>query len=286
MLTRLAAARRTRCFRRGVVDVRPFPGNEILAQGYIYDAGMSKPSLADLESWIAECTSSVAGSPSITVLKEHADEFLLLFGLVGRTMRYADAYMELMSGQHSLEAVPLARAALEHAVTLQWVFLTDGGVDRFRREVAHGHVAHYQTLADWLKNDDLHAAVADLRPAPAGKRMPPFMNMVRDLDDGKFLETTYHILSQQVHVTHTAVTSFLGWDAGASQVALVADPEYPYRYEATYAVAAACMLARWPIAKFGDDASLLEHLDATSDRLVLPMNLLEHLAPGRRRTGL
>jgi len=46
------------------------------------------------------------------------------------------------------------------------------------------------------------------------------------------------------------------------------------------------MLARWVIARMANDAELLEDLDKASDRLILPMNLIEQVPPGRLRTGL
>ena len=46
------------------------------------------------------------------------------------------------------------------------------------------------------------------------------------------------------------------------------------------------MLARLVVATLTDDVALLEHLDAASDQLILPMNLLEQLPANRRRPGL
>lgn len=246
---------------------------------------MQQVPIDDLEAWIADCANHLRESNGFRVSNARAEEFLLLFGLAGRTVRYSDAFLLLGRTNFGPEAVPLARAALEHAVTLQWAFIVEGGLDRFRVEVAHDRIAHYSAVAAWVGSDGLASEVARLDPPPAGKRMPPFMNLLRDLDEGKFLETSYHVLSQQVHVTHAAVTSFLAASDGAP-VSLVYEHEYPYRYEATYAVAAACMLARWVIARLTNDAALLEVLDHASDRLILPMNLLDQLPPGRRRVGL
>lgn len=243
------------------------------------------PPIEDLEEWIVECVEHLRSSDGFTVPEAQGNEFLLLFGLAARTVKYSDAYLLLTRSHFASQAPPLARAALEHAVTLQWAFLVDGGVNRFRVEIAHDRLAHYSTLAAWMSNGEFSARVARLDPPPQGKRMPPFMNMLRELDEGRFLETSYHVLSQEVHVTHAAVTSFL--TPGESEpVSLVLDQEYPYRYPATYAVAAACMLARWVVARMTNDAGLLEVLDKASDRLILPMNLIEQLPPGRRRTGL
>ncbi|MFC4613459.1 DUF5677 domain-containing protein [Cellulomonas algicola] len=243
-----------------------------------------RPTESELRIWIQECITDVCGREEFTVLEARQSEFLLLFGLVGRTARFADGYLKLCELECMSEAVPLARVALEHAVTAQWVYIVKGGVARYHRSAVQGQRDYYATLADWLNHSELQAAVERLEPAAEGKRLPPFMNMLRDLDIGKFLETTYHVLSQQVHVTHSAVTSFLG--GGDDQMHPKYEQEYPYPYQLSYAVAVACMLVRWILAHLTDDGALLAALDKKSDALILPMNLLEGVPPENRRAGL
>ncbi|WP_156366323.1 DUF5677 domain-containing protein [Microbacterium sp. No. 7] len=165
---------------------------------------MSDVPKAALEDWIRACVSSLRNVDGFTIDKAHADEFLLLYGLIARTFRYSNAYLTLVEAEMEGEAVPLAPAALEHAVTLQWVFVVDGGVSKYRNSVAHDRVEHYTKLAEWLDNDEFRDALAELEPLPGGSRLGKFMAMVRDFDQGTFLETTYHVLSQHVHVTHSA----------------------------------------------------------------------------------
>lgn len=245
---------------------------------------MTRPTEAELRAWIEECVVDVRDREEFRVSEARQSEFLLLFGLVGRTARLAEAYLRLCEFGCMSEAVPLTRVALEHAVTAQWVYLVEGGVGRYHRSVVQGRRDHYATLADWLEHTELRVEVDRLEPTPEGKRLPPFMNMLREVDEGKYLETTYHVLSQQVHVTHSAVTSFLGWDGVGLH--LEYEQDYPYPYQLTYAVAVACMLVRWILAHLTDDNDLLDALDKKSDALILPMNLLTGLHPENRRTGL
>lgn len=240
---------------------------------------------AALADWIRACVSSLRDADGFTVDSGHADEFLLLYGLIARTFRYSNAYLKLVDAGMEGEAVPLARAALEHAITLQWVFVIDGGVTKYRNSVAHDRVEHYRKLAEWLDSDELRKAVIELDPIPGGSQLGKFLAMVRDLDEGSFLETSYHVLSQHVHVTHSAVTSFL--QPGESELHVLYEQEYAYRYQATYACAVACMLARWVLARLTDDKALLNELDRVSDELQLPMELAQYVRPPRRRrTGL
>ncbi|MFG1782643.1 DUF5677 domain-containing protein [Rhodococcus oryzae] len=245
---------------------------------------MTGPDDAALEAWIEQCVIHLRDAENFDVYRPHKDEFLLLYGVAVRIIRYSDAYLRLVRCGLVGEAVVLARTALEHAVTLQWVFIVDGGINRFRVDIGHDRIQHYSNLAEWLDHHELAEAVAALDDPPEGKRLPPFMNMLRDLDEEKFLETSYHILSQHVHVTHAAVTSFI--ESGAEELHIRYEPEYGYQYQATYVVAISCMLARWVVGKLTGDPQLLEFLDKTSDDLILPMTLIENIDEEKRRKGL
>ncbi|QIX54003.1 DUF5677 domain-containing protein [Rhodococcus sp. DMU1] len=245
---------------------------------------MTKPDEAALETWIEQCVAHLRDAENFNVHRPHKDEFLLLYGVAARVMRYSDAYLRLLRCGFVSEAVVLARAALEHAVTLQWVFIMDGGINRFQVDVGHDRLEHYRNLAEWLNHQELAEAVVSLNAPPKGKRLPPFMNMLRDLDQEKFLETSYHILSQHVHVTHTAVTSFI--EPGTEELHIKYEQKYSYQYQATYVVAVSCMLARWVVAKLTDNPRLLELLDKTSDDLILPMTLIDNVNEKKRRKGL
>ena len=245
---------------------------------------MTRPDVPTLEAWIEDCVAHLRDAEGFDVLAPHKDEFLLLYGIAARTMRYSAAYLQLVHLGFVGEAVVLARTALEHAVTLQWVFIVDGGINRFRIEVAHERIEHYSNLSKWLNDQELAEAVAALDAPPTGKRLSPFMNMLRELDKEKFLETSYHILSQHVHVTHSAVTSFV--ETGVEELQLKYEQDYGYRYQATYVVAASCMLARWVVARLTNDTKLLTVLDRASDDLILPMNLIDSVPEKKRRKGL
>lgn len=239
-----------------------------------------------LVEWIKECVAQLRDASEFTVSAAHSDEFMLLHGLIARTFRYSNAYLTLVDTGMEGEAAPLARAALEHAITLQWVFVVDGGVMKYRNSVAHDRVGHYSNLAEWFDHDELRGGVRQLGPLPQGKQLGKFTSMLRELDaEDKFLEASYHVLSQQVHVTHSAVVSFL--QQGVEELHILYDQAYSYRYQATYVCAAACMLARWVLARLTNDEPLLAELDQRSDELHLPMHLADRVsAPLKRRKGI
>lgn len=246
---------------------------------------MSQVPQADLESWIRDCAAWLKDADSYDVLRAHKDEFLLLFGVFTRTIRYAETFLELVASGRAAEGVPVARAALEHAVTAQWVFIVDGGIQRWQRKVDLDRIEYYSKLAEWMKNGELAEGVAQLPAPPKGKSLPPFLDMLRELDKDHFLETGYKILSQEVHVTHAAVTSALEADEeGNPQLAPLR--EYAFIYQGVYVCAVLCMLVRWILTKLTKVSRDLAELDATSDELNLPLTLIDELPAARRRKGL
>jgi len=227
-----------------------------------------------LHTWIRECVSDLRDRENFEVIKEEASHLLLLFGLCARTIRYADAYESLVDSGFSPEASPIARAALEHALTAQWVFLREGGLAKFRVASARSHKEHYEKLAAWSDNAELKREIGNIPAIPAGKSMPKFMDVLRDLDQDNYLETQYALLSQSVHVTHSAVFSYLSWNDGYE---FKYEQDDPWAFQTTYVVAISCMLASWVIASLTNDMDRLSLLDQVSEELTLPMNLEDAL---------
>lgn len=239
----------------------------------------------ELERWIRDSAARLQGAADYTVARVHENEFFLLYGVLTRTIHLADTFLDLVGTGRAADAVPLARTALEYAITAQWVFTVDGGVDRWRRDVEHDRYDHYRTLSEWLSDEDLAREARRLPEPEAGKRLPKFMAMLRDLDHQRLLETSYLVLSQQVHVTHAAVMAAIEGDENGN-LHLSATDEYAYSYQAIYVSAIACMLARWILAKLTNDVEELRRLDAVSDDLYLPVTLIDQLPETRRRRGL
>ncbi|KZM27991.1 hypothetical protein ST47_g866 [Ascochyta rabiei] len=67
-----------------------------------------------LETWIEQCVAHLRDAENFDIYRPHEDEFLLLYGVAVRVMRYCDAYLHLVRSGFTGEAVVLARTALEH----------------------------------------------------------------------------------------------------------------------------------------------------------------------------
>ena len=240
------------------------------------------PTIEALQDWIRESAAAIGARDEFTVKAAISDEFLLLFGPCAQAIRYAGAYTELQRAGYTREAAALGRAAMEHAVTAQWVYLVDGALSRFRSSVMHSRKRFYTDLAEWLNIDEVRTGALRL-PSPPGKGMPTFSGqggIMSDLDQENFLKTGYKVLSQTVHVTHSTVHGFLGLDDKNAYFLKYETGDY-YEYQTHYLVAISCMLARWLIGKLTEDGPALTYLDRKSDELYLPCSL-EHGIPAHK----
>lgn len=247
---------------------------------------MEVGSSAQLAEWIAEFPKYVHSREAFKVPAENCDDFLLLVGVALRIARNAEAYLVLVDSGHSLEATPLARAAFEHAVTLQWIFVTLTGPSRFRHQVDSDRVAFFKRLNQWLKSDDIAEGIQKIKAPMEGERLPSFMQIVARLDDReKTLKHLYDLLSQQIHITFGAVTESLE-DIDDGRVGLVHGAQDAMRDGTLYSLSIACIWAWWVLAKLLDDEDALAQLDLDSDRLNIPTNLASNVRADQRRADL
>ncbi len=187
----------------------------------------------------------------VTVLEEHAGVFPGVYGVCQRVRRYTHAYLTLSRKGMGPEGHLLVRAALEHAVTAQWVFFKKDGAARLQAKIAHDQL-RLATMAGELDADD--PLVLQLREAiPNGKRMPDWAHIRNALDDDtRFLSHSYQVLSQAVHVAHGVVRDVVDFepDGGFS---LRARPDDDLEHQVLYTTAASALLAWWVEATaYGD----------------------------------
>lgn len=213
----------------------------------------------------------------ITVPAENEREFLMLFGLVQRVRRLAQAYLRLDHAGFASEASVLIRAALEHAVTAQWAYITPGGVDRLHVTLARAQADLAGKMTGYSKDPEWVARERQLRAAiPAGPGLPKFTGpegIMAELDSVKFLAVSYRVLSQVGHVTHQAPLA----------IHLRTEPEANGHAEMLYALTGFCMLVAWLHARLEGDDAEVARLKETSVRLHVPWRLDTHLADDRRR---
>jgi hypothetical protein len=234
----------------------------------------SKPSEEHLRGWIARSWALLEAGETLTVPAEKAAQFELLWGPCAQAVRYATAWATLSSTDHAHESDVLARSALEHAMTAQWCYFADDGVQRLRVKVEQEYHRYYGEMAEWQNMAEVQAALARRSPPPPKrtKSLPNFTGtIVPMLDADNFLRASYRALSRSVHVNDSTVLGFLFQDGNSTGI--TPTPAVTNRYPAAFVAATSAMLALSVIADHLDSNDLLRDLNRTSNDLQLPMFL-------------
>lgn len=213
----------------------------------------------------------------IVVKRDHGDTFLTLYPLTQRVRRYARAYVRLGHHGMSAEGQPLVRAALEHAVTAQWVFYTKDGVERMRVSTAKDHLKFVRDVGG-LSDDDpgVRKILEDMPPGPGLQNWAQIRKALEGSEN--FLGSTYAVLSQSVHPAHGAWFDAIHVD-DEGNISLRDAPEDLYRDPIVYALASSCMLAWWLEAVCLGDEHRKRALLEDGHTLSMPASLANRLPP-------
>lgn len=221
-------------------------------------------------------------SDGASIPSENYRDFSLLYGLVKRVQRLAHAYMKLRRLRFASEGEVLVRAALEHAVTAQYAYLTKGGVDRLAVTLERKQKEWAEAIASSL-TDPKAKQWADEMPVPTGKGLPEFTGegMMGELDEIEFLKVTYKVLSQVGHVSHESWTdTFVDVDG---QLQIRESPDDYLDHEILYCLAGFCLLVAWITARLEQDDDEIDRLRQYGVAMHLPWRLDTHLPAKKRR---
>lgn len=240
---------------------------------------MALPDRDHLKGFILRFLQQENRGDEVSVANPFQEDFILLFGLLQRVRHLARCHLALSKDGYGSVGRVLVRAALEHSVTAQWAFFTEGGVQRLK--VAIGQDQRDLAIAIEAKDQDylrrLEAAI------PAGKGMPKWTDIVRDCDDStRFVAQSYKVLSQAAHVTHSATVDAISMGE-SGELSLVLRPEDELEHQVLYALAGCCMLSAWLFAVLGDDQEEQRRLISVSSSLFLPWTIAHNLPAARRR---
>jgi hypothetical protein len=240
------------------------------------------PQTDELIDFIRSCIAYFAPRPVPLLPPERQREYRMTFGCCVQTVRYAEAFLILRGQGFSLESRTTARAALEHAATVEFAFLHVGGLDMLARSAEHTSYSIRERMAGWTGDvgftpDPLDTGNTRRSRLPALSKSPsndPRQPILDALDPEKvLLQPGYAVLSQGVHVTDQAVRQFFSWSEDRGTLIVNARAQDELADYAVFLVAASCMLVTWMYAHIREDADKLEELDHLSDDLFLPVRL-------------
>lgn len=197
-----------------------------------------------------------------------------LYGLTMSVLQFAEGFHLLAKSGKEVAAIPLARTAFEHAITLQWILQTPEGVDRYINTVVHKKHNHDKALATWTGNEDLLQALKEKELLlPEGKRLGKTSQLIEELDgkrDGFFMRL-YDILSQTVHVSPRSVIDYRQVSSNGRSPDLKITDRSEDLWVAVVSVALSVMWTAHSWAELTDDDDLRMRLEEASKELRLPL---------------
>lgn len=239
----------------------------------------TRPPEDELVEWI-QFVARELPRDNFQVPKASSRDFLILYGMCLQATRFASSYLQLRSSGFEPEAASVARSSFEHAVTAHWVYFVKGGVDRLAIAINDQFRSYHLAMSDYLHDDELRAQVLE-RNTEAGKGMPPFGQIMWDLDSGAYLRTSYKALSQLVHPTHQTVSSYLEDTPDGTQ--LRQEPRFAAGYATLYTVAISSMLAYSLMEYIVDPFGARVLVEEPASRLRLPPWLHDAIPDESRR---
>lgn len=151
-----------------------------------------------------------------------------LHGLIAYTVAQVRASLVLIDAGHAFPAQANARVAYEYALAIQWIHLTDEGLEKFAK---HGH-RRAKILLDSAERaglsipQDIAAALEEGDDyGPSEPQLKYFEQLCRRFDPTGWLYVVYRQLSSYIHPSSAVAVSYL--DRSTRPVGLVrqAQPE-------------------------------------------------------------
>lgn len=193
--------------------------------------------------------------------------FHVLYGVGVQAVRGAAAYGVLHAAGRGRAGNPVARAALESAVTMYWATQDGERIKRLLNTAADTGRSYFERMADWVDSpevwESLEARSKELEKSGTGA--PPFSVMRAEIAeiDGAY-NGAYIALSQFTHVTGATILSAVDGVSGE----LKSDPGDRFGSATLYIAGVAALMALQILAQFQDtDEHLREQLDRATQLL-------------------
>lgn len=196
--------------------------------------------------------------------------FNVLYGVGVQAVRAGAAYGVLHAAGRGRAGNPVARAALEAAVTLYWAIQDGERIKRLLNTASDSGRSYFERMADWLDSPGVWRALEERTKEleKAGSGAPPFKAMrteIAEIDEA--YNGAYIALSQFTHVSGATILSALDGKTGE----LISDPRDRFSSSTLYVVSAALLIALNVLAQLQDEGDQLRG-DLDSAAVLLGMN--------------
>lgn len=178
---------------------------------------------ADFRLAIEELLKLFWDSDQTTFNGANQGKLVAVHGLIAHSLNMAEAGLLLMDQDRGDAAKPLARVALEHAVTAQWVHLQERGVEGLAAKVVNTFRKIYsgkpQSYEFPSEVDELYAELQ--KPENYPKEIDIFEQMCNDFNEGQPIYPLYRILSGSVHPGNFTLTEYIVADSENGSIELL-----------------------------------------------------------------
>lgn len=206
----------------------------------------SWPSADDYRRAIAELQALHERSEQFSIAGSKAARFMVLNGLIEHTLTLTSSAMFLLDNAMQPAAMPLIRAAFEHAITAQWAHLHPAGIEGFIAE-ANRNQRNFVAAASRTPRapEEVHEILetfSDATQPPAAARR--FEEMCKQFDPTGELYLVYRYLSGWVHPGAATIHNYSKYDT--ESLTFTAPLRRPHEFDvymALYPAAFAVILA-------------------------------------------
>ncbi len=227
------------------------------------------------ERAIGAATEAVAcfrAAPQFEVSQVDQTKFQAVYPLAAHAIEQVEAAQLLIGASRPYAAEANARAAFQHAVTAQWVLLTDGGETELVSEMKRTHSAT-------VKDFSLSASVPDDLLSAANEKIASqgpardFWRMCERFSRDKALYVLFRRLSDSVHPSLRTFTYHLEADDARGVFGLRANSPLIPEPDLVISLAVSAMLALSAVESLRKEQERMPLVIALAERWNVPLDL-------------
>lgn len=213
----------------------------------------------------------------------------VLHGLCQQALNHSQAAWAVIDAGFPLEASINIRAALEHAVTAQWAFLTPSGVSRLVDGAKYRAFQYFESAGRQAFLD--HRAMEQIADWKILPQLPGFSTLCDDIDGthdpevprSGLLRFEYVRLSQAAHVTSSTITGYLHVDDLNGHTSLGHQADEPFPEANLLDLGMATAMACWIVESIRTEPNRLADVERIADEANIPSTLADDYETAKKK---